>query len=86
MSDEVQRVEVITSVQRRRRWSVPEKVRLVEETLEPGGPPRCARSRRRAHLQPRAAGRGVLSIPHPDHGGPDVSARAVSIRAALGLP
>lgn len=30
------RVEVITSVQRRRRWSVAEKVRLVEETVEPG--------------------------------------------------
>ena len=36
MSEEVQRVEVITSVQRRRRWSVAEKIRLVEETLEPG--------------------------------------------------
>ena len=33
---EVQRVEVITSVQRRRRWSVAEKIRLVEETLQPG--------------------------------------------------
>jgi len=30
------RVEVITSVQRRRRWSVAEKVRLVEETMQPG--------------------------------------------------
>jgi transposase len=29
------RVEVITSVQRRRRWSVAEKVRLVEETMQP---------------------------------------------------
>jgi transposase len=36
MSEEVRRVEVITSVQRRRRWSVAEKIRLVEETLEPG--------------------------------------------------
>jgi hypothetical protein len=36
MSEEVQRVEVITSVQRRRRWSVAEKIRLVEEPLEPG--------------------------------------------------
>jgi transposase-like protein len=36
MSDEVQRVEVITSVQRRRRWSVAEKIRLIEETLQPG--------------------------------------------------
>jgi transposase len=30
------RVEVITSVQRRRRWSVAEKVRFVEETMQPG--------------------------------------------------
>ena len=30
------RVEVITSVQRRRRWSASEKVRLVEETMQPG--------------------------------------------------
>ena len=36
MSEEIQRVEVITSVQRRRRWSVAEKIRLVEETLQPG--------------------------------------------------
>jgi transposase len=32
----VQRVEVISSVQRRRRWSVTEKVRLVEEAMQPG--------------------------------------------------
>ncbi len=31
-----QRFEVMTPVQRRRRWSVAEKIRLVEETLEPG--------------------------------------------------
>lgn len=30
------RVEVITSVQRRRRWSVAEKVCLVEEAMQPG--------------------------------------------------
>ncbi|KKC31365.1 transposase [Devosia psychrophila] len=30
------RVEVITSVQRRRRWSVAEKVSLVEEAMPPG--------------------------------------------------
>ncbi len=30
------RVEVITSVQRRRRWTVAEKVRLVEEAMQPG--------------------------------------------------
>ena len=31
-----QRVEVITSVQRRRRWSPAEKMAIVEETYEPG--------------------------------------------------
>src|SRR5215213_76294 len=30
------RVEVITSVQRRRRWSTADKVRLVEEAMQPG--------------------------------------------------
>jgi transposase len=30
------RVEIITSVQRRRRWTAAEKVRMVEETFEPG--------------------------------------------------
>ena len=29
-------VEVITSVQRRRRWSTADKVRLVEEAMQPG--------------------------------------------------
>ena len=29
-------IEVITSVQRRRRWTASEKVRMAEETLEPG--------------------------------------------------
>jgi transposase len=32
----VERVEVITSVQRRRRWSTEEKIRIVEETYLPG--------------------------------------------------
>jgi transposase len=31
-----QRVEIITSVQRRRRWSVAEKEHLVAASLEPG--------------------------------------------------
>ena len=30
------RIEVITSVQRRRRWLTAEKVRLVEEAMQPG--------------------------------------------------
>src|SRR3954465_14847615 len=33
--DPISRVEVITSVQRRRRWSAAEKVRLVEEAMQP---------------------------------------------------
>src|SRR5204863_6439647 len=32
----IDRVEVITSVQRRRRWSAEEKVRMVQETYAPG--------------------------------------------------
>src|SRR5262252_1713764 len=36
MSNPADRVEIITSVQRRRRWTVAEKVRIVEETFEPG--------------------------------------------------
>lgn len=34
--NEVQRIEVITSVQRRRRWSVAEKIDIVEQTDQPG--------------------------------------------------
>jgi len=36
MSNAADRVEIITSVQRRRRWTASEKVRIVEETFEPG--------------------------------------------------
>ena len=36
MSNATDRVEIITSVQRRRRWAAAEKVRVVEETFEPG--------------------------------------------------
>jgi transposase len=36
MSDEYRRIEVITGTARRRRWSVAEKVRILEESLEPG--------------------------------------------------
>ena len=35
-SKEVQRIEVITSVQRRRRWSLAEKIRIVQECELPG--------------------------------------------------
>ena len=36
MTNSSNRVEIITSVRRRRRWTAPEKVRMVEETFEPG--------------------------------------------------
>src|SRR5262249_9415549 len=36
MTNSTDRVEIITSVQRRRRWTAPEKVRMVEETFEAG--------------------------------------------------
>jgi transposase len=36
MTNASDRVEIITSVQRRRRWTASEKVRMLEETFEPG--------------------------------------------------
>jgi len=36
MPEKIDRVEVITSVQRRRRWSAEEKARMVQETYAPG--------------------------------------------------
>jgi transposase len=36
MSNPTDRIETITSVQGRRRWTASEKVRMVEETFEPG--------------------------------------------------
>lgn len=36
MSDDYQRIEVITGTARRRRWSSSEKLRIVEETLRSG--------------------------------------------------
>jgi transposase len=36
MSDEIRRVEVITGTARRRHWPTEEKLRIVEETLQPG--------------------------------------------------
>jgi transposase len=38
MPGSIDRVEVITSVPRRRRWSAEEKTRIVEETCAPGMP------------------------------------------------
>jgi transposase len=36
MTGKLDRVEAITSVQRRRRWSAEEKARIVQETYAPG--------------------------------------------------
>lgn len=36
MSDDFQRIEVITGTARRRRWTTEEKLRIVEESLQPG--------------------------------------------------
>ena len=36
MTDASEKAEVITSVQRRRRWNAAEKIRMVEEGHEPG--------------------------------------------------
>ncbi len=36
MADTPEKVEVVTSVQRRRRWSAAEKMRMLEESQEPG--------------------------------------------------
>jgi transposase len=36
MTSSPHRVEIITAVQRRRRWTAAQKMRIVEETLEPG--------------------------------------------------
>ena len=36
MTSSSDRVEIITAVQRRRRWTAAQKMRIVEETLEPG--------------------------------------------------
>ena len=36
MTDHPPKIEIISSVQRRRRWSATEKMRMVEETYQPG--------------------------------------------------
>ncbi|MDB5381021.1 MAG: transposase [Rhodospirillales bacterium] len=36
MSKPIERVEIITGIQRRRRYTSDEKVRLVEQTMQPG--------------------------------------------------
>ena len=56
MTNSTNRVEIITSVQRRRRWTAAEKVRMVEETFElgndgkPGGSSAWRRPKPVVHL------------------------------------
>ena len=35
MSEEYQRIELITGTARRRRWSTEQKLRIIEESFEP---------------------------------------------------
>src|SRR5262249_2751238 len=80
MSNPTDRVEIITSVQRRRRWTAGEKVRMVEETFEPGmtvsrGSPtwRCPESA--VHVAPAGGG-----------GSADGRRQRRTGRAGVGLP
>lgn len=36
MSDDYQRIEIITGAARRRRWTTEQKLRIIEESFEPG--------------------------------------------------
>jgi putative transposase len=87
MTDTPETVEVITSVQRRRRWSAAEKMRMVEESQEPGAsvglvarrhgvnPNQLVTWRRlAAHGAFTAAAAGEAVVPASDY------------RALLGLP
>lgn len=60
-----ERVEVITSVQRRRRWATEERVRIVEETYLPGN---SASIVARHFDQPPCGGPGGMLV-HADRDG-----------------
>jgi hypothetical protein len=57
MTNPPNRVEIIASVQRRRRWTAAEKVRMVEETLEPGMTVSLVARRSAAVTMPQALSR-----------------------------
>src|SRR3954454_20771458 len=75
-----ERVEVITPVQRRRRWSTEEKVRIVEETYLPGNSVSLVARRHgiagnqlftwRREGEPPHAGRGVEGLGDRDERDP----------------
>jgi transposase len=90
-------VEVITSVQRRRRWTSAEKERIVAAALEPGAVvsaiareagihPSQLYGWRRQLCAPGVGGRaggGLLN--NPDHAAPFAAVRLVSEPAAAGV-
>ena len=61
MTNPTDRVEIITSVQRRRRWTASEKVRMVEETFE--------RARAPAPLMISAPSRPICSVRYAPNAG-----------------
>src|SRR3954447_22907890 len=67
MTGNIDRVEVITSVQRRRRWSAEEKARIVQQTYAPGMSVllvgAAARGRgNQVFIRPRLYAQGALSV------------------------
>jgi len=64
-SNPTDRVEIITSAQRRRRWTASEKVRIVEETFEPSMTVSLvARRHGVARPSPRAGGASNGRLPN----------------------
>jgi Transposase len=79
MSNPADRVEIITSVQRRRRWTASEKVRIVEETFEPGMTVSLVARRHGVALvgEDDVPGLACLALPHDNHAGISVEIRNV---------
>ncbi len=59
------RIEVVTPVQRRRRWTTAEKVRLVEEAVQPGSS--VSFVARRAGVSPSLLSRWKRRMPEGGH-------------------
>jgi transposase len=70
------RVEVITSVQRRRRWSAEEKQRIVAATLEPGAV--ASAVAREAGVHTSQVFRWRRQLCGPRRGTPDFAAVAIA--------
>lgn len=65
MTSTYDRVEVITSVQRRRRWTTEEKRRIVEETSLPGNTVSLV-ARRHGLIAPRSTAQPALHLAAAD--------------------